>query len=100
MGREDAPRRLRRKDGLIFWPCLVPAEAVGAHPPGPPATTVVPWKKALWIARVLSPTSVTQPVYNILETLFNLTSFLDCNSEYYRLCGGGTPSSDRAAAAS
>jgi len=37
MGREDAPRPLRRKDGFTFLSSLRPAEAAGAHRPGPRA---------------------------------------------------------------
>ncbi len=39
LGREDAPRRLWRKDGFILWRCFRRAEAAGAHPPGPRATS-------------------------------------------------------------
>ena len=75
-GREDAPRRLRRKGGSIFWPCLFPAEAAGAHPPGPRATSRWwPGKKHYGSARGLSTTSVTQPVYKILHVCNSCLQF-------------------------
>ena len=44
MGREDAPRRLRRKTTFIFLASLHPAEAAGAHRPSPRAPSR--WRKS------------------------------------------------------
>jgi hypothetical protein len=67
MGREDAPRLLRRKDGIIFLPRFLPAEAASAHPPGPRTTSrwVDIEKEHYGAARGLAQQVLPLRVYNI-----------------------------------
>ena len=79
MGREDAPRRLRRKDGFIFLPCFRPAEAAGAHPPKPRSTSgwVAMGKKHYGLARGLPHQVSPMSVYNLIKSFIPLDKGLE-----------------------